>query len=86
MSVTFNRVANIKLVPNLWGPGSAGGSASKQGGKREPKRYEVGEILLDDVCICVDSGVWHDMLGDHVGAALSHEFHLGVKVGPQVSA
>lgn len=52
---------------------------------KKPKRFEVGEILLEDVCICVDAGVWNDLLGDHVGAAFSPEFRLGVKIGPQVS-
>lgn len=84
MSATFNRVANLKLLPTLWkarGPGDNLESSSK----KEPKRFEVSEILLEDVCICVGAGVWNDLLGDHVGAAFSPEFRLGVKVGPQAS-
>lgn len=82
MSATFNRVANIKLLPDFWRPR---GSGKRGVSKREPKRYEVAEILLEDVCICVDSGVWNDLLGDHVGAAFSPQFCLEVKVGPKAS-
>lgn len=78
MSAAFDRVSDIKVVPKLWRWGK------KRGPKRR-KRFEVGEIFLEDVCICVDSGVWNDLLGDQVGAAFSPEFRLSVRVGPKVS-
>lgn len=81
VGAAFNRVGEIKVVPSvretLFGPRAVGRR------KKRPKRFEVGEILLEDICICVDAGVWNDLLGDHVGAAFSPEFRLGVKVGPQ---
>ncbi|CAN0262618.1 unnamed protein product, partial [Ectocarpus sp. 12 AP-2014] len=74
VSAAFDRVSDIKVVPKLWRWGK------KRGPKRR-KRFEVGEIFLEDVCICVDSGVWNDLLGDQVGAAFSPEFRLSVRVG-----
>lgn len=85
VSAAFDRVSDIKLVPNLRKalPWRGKGSGEQRNAK---KRYEVREILLEDVCICVDAGVWNDLLGDHVGAVFSPQFCLGVKVGPQVRA
>lgn len=87
VSAAFDRVGDIKLVPKVWKRGDEERNASagrRKDGLVRMKRFEVGEIFLEDVRICVDSGVWHDLLGDHVGAAFSPEFRLGVKVGPQV--
>lgn len=84
MSAAFDRVGDIKLVPKVWKRGEE--RTRPAAGSRRRKRFEVGEIVLEDVCVCVDAGVWNDLLGDHVGAAFSPEFRLGVKVGPQVMA
>lgn len=80
VSAAFNRVGEIKLVPNV--RGAIFGAAATGRRRKRAKQFEVGEILLEDVCICVDSCVWNDLLGDHVGAAFSPEFRLDVKVGP----
>lgn len=87
VSAAFDRVSDIKLVPNIWKalPWRGKGGAGQGQVQKAKKRYEVREILLEDVCICVDAGVWNDLLGDHVGAVFSPQFCLGVKVGPQVS-
>ena len=79
MSAAFDRVSDIKVVPSLWRWGRRRGAPRKR-----KKRFEVGEIFLEDVCICVDAGVWNDLLGDQVGAAFSPEFRLSVNVGPKV--
>ncbi|CAM9536600.1 unnamed protein product [Pylaiella littoralis] len=76
VSAAFDRVSDIKVVPNLWRWG-------RRRGAKKRRRYEVGEIFLEDVCICVDSGVWNDLLGAQVGAAFSPEFRLSVHVGPK---
>lgn len=76
-------MGEIKLIPNLW-PSIAKWRRSGAP-KNKKKRYEVGEIFLEDMCICVDAGVWSDLLGDHLGEVFSPEFRLEVKIGPQVS-
>lgn len=80
MSAAFDRVSDIKVVPSLW----RWGRGRRGGARKRKKRFEVGEIFLEDVCICVDAGVWNDLLGDQVGAAFSPEFRLSVNVGPKV--
>lgn len=84
VSAAFDRMGDIKLVPKLkaWQSDRKGAAAGR--GPRRKKRFEVREILLEDVCICVDAGVWNDLLGDQVGAAFSPEFRLRIKIGPQV--
>lgn len=84
VSAAFDRVSDIKLFPKTW-KAFPGWGKRESAGQHAKKRYEVREIFLEDVCICVDAGVWNDLLGDHVGAVFSPQFCLGVKVGPQVS-
>ena len=90
VSSTVGRMGEIKLIPTLWRWGNMRGGAteiagaSKKTNNIDTRRYDVGEILLEDVCICVDAGVWNDLLGDQVGAVFSPEFRLEVKIGPQV--
>ena len=84
VSAAFDRVSDINLFPKIW-KAFPGWGKGRSMGQKAKKRYEVREIFLEDVCICVDAGVWNDLLGDHVGAVFSPQFCLGVKVGPQVS-
>lgn len=83
-------MSNIKLVPSVLSRGDGDERAYLMGGwwklrtQKKRLRYEVKEVFLEDVCICVDAGVWNDLLGDHMGEAISRQFRLKVKVGQKV--